>query len=139
MGLPTGQFGNSEVGHLNIGAGRVVLQDISRIDVDVAEKTIGQNPVLKTAIDTAIQSGKTLHIMGLLSDGGVHSHENHIHAMIEAAAAAGAKKIAIHAFLDGRDTPPRSAETYLARLQAVCDRTGTALRHDDRPLLGHGP
>ena len=127
VGLPTGQFGNSEVGHLNIGAGRVVLQDITRIDVDVAEGTMGQNPVLKTAIDTAITSGKTLHVLGLLSDGGVHSHENHIHTLIEAAAAAGAKKIAIHAFLDGRDTPPRSAETYLSRLQAVCDKTGAKI------------
>lgn len=124
VGLPAGQFGNSEVGHLNIGAGRVVLQDISRIDVDVAEGTIGQNPVLKTAIDTAISTGKTLHVLGLLSEGGVHSHENHIYALIEAAAAAGANKIAVHAFLDGRDTPPRSAETYLGRLQAVCDKTG---------------
>ncbi len=127
VGLPKGQFGNSEVGHLNIGAGRVVLQDISRIDVDVAEGTIGQNAVLKQAIDTAVAQDKTLHIMGLLSDGGVHSHENHIHALIEAAAAAGAKKIAVHAFLDGRDTPPRSAEIYLSRLQTVCDRTGAKI------------
>lgn len=127
VGLPSGQFGNSEVGHLNIGAGRVVLQDISRIDVDVAEKTIVQNPVLHTAIETAIRNDKTLHIMGLLSDGGVHSHENHIHALIEAAASAGARKIAVHAFLDGRDTPPRSAKLYLARLQAVCDRTGARI------------
>lgn len=127
VGLPSGQFGNSEVGHLNIGAGRVVLQDISRIDVDVAEKTIGQNAILKTAIETAIKNDKTLHIMGLISDGGVHSHENHIHALIESAAAAGARKIAVHAFLDGRDTPPRSAETYLARLQAVCDQSGARI------------
>lgn len=127
VGLPKGQFGNSEVGHLNIGAGRVVLQDISRIDVDVAEGTIGQNPVLKTAIDTARQAEKTLHIMGLLSDGGVHSHENHIHALIEAAAKAGNHKIAVHALLDGRDTPPRSAEIYLSRLQAVCDKTGAKI------------
>lgn len=127
VGLPAGQFGNSEVGHLNIGAGREVLQDISRIDVDVANQSIGQNPVLKTAIDTAKASGKTLHIMGLLSDGGVHSHEAHIHALIEAAAAAGLGKIAVHAFLDGRDTPPRSAEKYLAHLQTVCDKTGAKI------------
>ncbi len=127
VGLPKGQFGNSEVGHLNIGAGRVVLQDITRIDVDVAEGTIGQNLILKTAIETAIQNDKTLHVMGLLSEGGVHSHENHIYALIEAAAAAGAKKIAVHAFLDGRDTPPRSAEVYLGRLQAVCDKTGAKI------------
>lgn len=127
VGLPKGQFGNSEVGHLNIGAGRVVLQDITRIDVDVAEGTMGQNTIIKAAIDTAIKGDKTLHIMGLLSDGGVHSHESHIHAVIEAAAAAGAKKIAVHAFLDGRDTPPRSAEIYLSRLQAVCDKTGAKI------------
>lgn len=127
VGLPAGQFGNSEVGHLNIGAGREVLQDISRIDVDVANKTIGNNSVLKTAIDTAKANNKTLHIMGLLSDGGVHSHESHIHALIEAAAAAGLTKIAVHAFLDGRDTPPRSAEKYLANLQAVCDKTGAKI------------
>ncbi len=126
VGLPAGQFGNSEVGHLNIGAGRVLLQDISRIDCDVADKTLGQNPVLKQAIDTARASGKTLHIMGLLSDGGVHSHENHIHALIEAAQTAGVAKIAIHAFLDGRDTPPRSAEKYLARLDAVLARCPNA-------------
>jgi len=127
VGLPKGQFGNSEVGHLNIGAGRVVLQDISRIDVDVAEGTIGQNEVLKTAIDTAINTDKTLHVLGLISDGGVHCHEAHVHALIEAAAKAGAKKIAVHAFLDGRDTPPRSAEVYLSRLQAVCDKTGAKI------------
>ncbi|MDR3412507.1 MAG: 2,3-bisphosphoglycerate-independent phosphoglycerate mutase [Formivibrio sp.] len=127
VGLPKGQFGNSEVGHLNIGAGRVVLQDISRIDVDVAEGTIGQNPILSAAIDTAVKNDKTLHIMGLLSSGGVHSHENHIYALIEAAASAGAKKIAVHAFLDGRDTPPRSAEVFLEHLQAVCDKTGAKI------------
>ena len=127
VGLPKGQFGNSEVGHLNIGAGRVVLQDISRIDVDVAEGTIGQNPVLKTAIETARDSGKTLHVLGLISDGGVHCHEAHVHALLEAAAAAGAKKVVVHAFLDGRDTPPRSAEIYLNRLQAVCDKTGAKI------------
>ncbi|WP_043649642.1 2,3-bisphosphoglycerate-independent phosphoglycerate mutase [Chitinilyticum litopenaei] len=121
VGLPAGQFGNSEVGHLNIGAGRVVQQDISRIDCDVADKTLGQNPVLKAAIDQARSSGKTLHIMGLMSDGGVHSHENHIHGLIEAAAHAGVADIRVHAFLDGRDTPPRSAELYLNRLQAVCE------------------
>ncbi|GHD65544.1 2,3-bisphosphoglycerate-independent phosphoglycerate mutase [Jeongeupia chitinilytica] len=121
VGLPDGQFGNSEVGHLNIGAGRVLLQDISRIDVDVAAGTLGQNPVFAQAIETAKSSGKTLHVMGLVSDGGVHAHEAHIHALIKDAAAAGVKSIHVHAFLDGRDTPPRSAEQYLAKLQKVCD------------------
>ncbi|MFC4157859.1 2,3-bisphosphoglycerate-independent phosphoglycerate mutase [Chitinimonas lacunae] len=120
VGLPAGQFGNSEVGHLNIGAGRVLQQDISRIDCDVADGTIGRNPVLARAIEQARATDRTLHLLGLISDGGVHSHENHIHALIRAAHAAGVARIAIHAFLDGRDTPPRSAATYLERLEAVC-------------------
>ncbi|SCK06379.1 2,3-bisphosphoglycerate-independent phosphoglycerate mutase [Vogesella sp. LIG4] len=119
VGLPSGQFGNSEVGHLNIGAGRVVQQDISRIDCDIENGSFGSNPVLAGAIATARTQGSTLHIMGLMSDGGVHSHENHIFALIRAAEAAGVGRIAIHAFLDGRDTPPRSAETYLQRLDDV--------------------
>jgi 2,3-bisphosphoglycerate-independent phosphoglycerate mutase len=119
VGLPDGQFGNSEVGHLNIGAGRVLQQDISRIDCDVADGTLASNPVLAQAIETARQGG-TLHLMGLVSDGGVHSHENHIHALIRAAHTAGVARIAIHAFLDGRDTPPRSAERYLDRLETAC-------------------
>ena len=122
VGLPSGQFGNSEVGHLNIGAGRIVQQDISRIDCDIEAGTLAANPVLAQAITTANQNNSTLHIMGLLSDGGVHSHENHIHALIEGAQAANVGRIAIHAFLDGRDTPPRSAETYLARLDDVLAR-----------------
>ncbi|XZG69908.1 2,3-bisphosphoglycerate-independent phosphoglycerate mutase [Chitinibacteraceae bacterium HSL-7] len=126
VGLPDGQFGNSEVGHLNIGAGRVLQQDISRIDCDVADGTLGQNKEFKAAIDLARDSGKTLHILGLVSDGGVHSHNAHIHALIKDAATAGVASIAVHAFLDGRDTPPRSAEKYLAELQAVCDATGRA-------------
>ncbi len=120
VGLPDGQFGNSEVGHLNIGAGRILQQDISRIDCDVAEGTLGRNSVLAQAIE-ASNGHNTLHLFGLLSDGGVHSHENHIHALIKDAHAAGVARIAVHAFLDGRDTPPRSAEVYLQRLQAVCD------------------
>lgn len=117
VGLPSGQFGNSEVGHLNIGAGRVVQQDISRIDCDIEDGRFAANPVLGAAIAKAKDS--TLHIMGLLSDGGVHSHENHIHSLIRAAQAAGVARILVHAFLDGRDTPPRSAKTYLERLDAV--------------------
>ncbi|OQS40790.1 2,3-bisphosphoglycerate-independent phosphoglycerate mutase [Chromobacterium haemolyticum] len=117
VGLPSGQFGNSEVGHLNIGAGRVVQQDISRIDCDIEDGRFASNPALVSAIAKAKDS--TLHIMGLLSDGGVHSHENHIHSLIRAAQAAGVACIRVHAFLDGRDTPPRSAKTYLERLDAV--------------------
>jgi 2,3-bisphosphoglycerate-independent phosphoglycerate mutase len=117
VGLPKGQFGNSEVGHLNIGAGRIVQQDISRIDCDIEAGTFGDNLVLQ---DLFARTGDgTLHVMGLLSDGGVHSHENHIHALLHAAQQAGVKRIAMHAFLDGRDTPPQSARIYIERLEAV--------------------
>ncbi|MCG9084082.1 2,3-bisphosphoglycerate-independent phosphoglycerate mutase [Laribacter hongkongensis] len=117
VGLPRGQFGNSEVGHLNIGAGRIVTQDISRIDLDLEEQRFAGNPAFTHAFAAA--RDHALHILGLLSDGGVHSHENHIHALIRAAQAAGVADIRVHAFLDGRDTPPRSARTYLERLDAV--------------------
>jgi 2,3-bisphosphoglycerate-independent phosphoglycerate mutase len=117
VGLPRGQFGNSEVGHLNIGAGRIVQQDISRIDCDIEAGTFDKNPVLQQLFATT--GSGTLHVMGLLSDGGVHSHENHIHALLRAAQQAGVGRIAVHAFLDGRDTPPRSAHLYIERLEAV--------------------
>ena len=117
VGLPKGQFGNSEVGHLNIGAGRIVQQDISRIDCDIEAGTFSQNPVLQDLFRQTADG--TLHVMGLLSDGGVHSHEQHIHAVLRAASQAGAGKIAVHAFLDGRDTPPKSAQRYLEQLTAV--------------------
>ena len=126
VGLPAGQFGNSEVGHLNIGAGRIVQQDITRIDADIADGLFEANPTFHAAIQTAINKNRALHILGLLSDGGVHSHENHIHALIAAAFQAGAQKICVHAFLDGRDTPPQSAALYLKRLEAVCAQYPTA-------------
>ncbi|WP_035059944.1 2,3-bisphosphoglycerate-independent phosphoglycerate mutase [Andreprevotia chitinilytica] len=126
VGLPDGQFGNSEVGHLNIGAGRVLQQDISRIDCDVADGKLGQNPVFAAAIEKAKTTNKTLHVLGLVSDGGVHAHEAHIHALIQDAAKAGVQNIHVHAFLDGRDTPPRSAEKYLQKLETVCAEAKTA-------------
>lgn len=113
VGLPFGQMGNSEVGHTNIGAGRVVYQDLTRVSKDIMDGEFVKNPVLTTAIDDAIKHGKAVHIMGLMSPGGVHSHEEHIMAMVELAAARGAEKIYLHAFLDGRDTPPKSAQTSL--------------------------
>ena len=122
VGLPGGQMGNSEVGHLNIGAGRVVYQEFTRINRAISSGNFFANPALTQAVETARSSGKALHILGLLSDGGVHSHETHIHAMLELAARAGVKKIYLHAFLDGRDTPPRSAQDYLRRLQEKCDQ-----------------
>ncbi|MCU6668375.1 2,3-bisphosphoglycerate-independent phosphoglycerate mutase [Enterobacteriaceae bacterium H4N4] len=113
VGLPDRQMGNSEVGHVNIGAGRIVYQDLTRLDVEIKEQTFFANPVLTGAVDKAVAAGKAVHIMGLLSAGGVHSHEDHIMAMVELAAKQGADKIYLHAFLDGRDTPPRSAESSL--------------------------
>ncbi|MDO8350213.1 MAG: 2,3-bisphosphoglycerate-independent phosphoglycerate mutase [Gallionella sp.] len=124
VGLPANQMGNSEVGHLNIGAGRVVYQDLSRVDVDIEEGSFFNNPALRKPIEIAKQNNSALHIMGLLSAGGVHSHENHIFAMLEMAARNGLKKVYLHAFLDGRDTPPRSAAQSLSALQQKCTALG---------------
>ncbi len=124
VGLPSKQMGNSEVGHLNIGAGRVVYQDISRIDVEIEEGQFFDNVALNAAIQTAITNHSALHILGLLSSGGVHSHESHILAMLEMAARKGLKKVYLHPFLDGRDSPPKSAEPSLLALQALCDKLG---------------
>jgi 2,3-bisphosphoglycerate-independent phosphoglycerate mutase len=124
VGLPEGQMGNSEVGHLNIGAGRVVYQDLTRIDLAIQDGSFFTNPALVDAVQTAKQNGKSLHIMGLLSPGGVHSHENHIHAMLGLAARAGLQKVYVHAFLDGRDTPPRSAARSIEALEEECAALG---------------
>ncbi|HEV7820763.1 MAG TPA: 2,3-bisphosphoglycerate-independent phosphoglycerate mutase, partial [Burkholderiales bacterium] len=113
VGLPSAQMGNSEVGHLNIGAGRVIYQDYTRIEADIESGEFFKNAVLKQAVDTALRNGSTLHILGLLSPGGVHSHESQIAAMVQMATHAGLKDICVHAFLDGRDTPPRSARASL--------------------------
>lgn len=117
VGLPDGQMGNSEVGHLNIGAGRVVYQDFERINQSIKSGEFFETPALVQAIDTLKATGKALHIFGLLSDGGVHSHEEHIHAMAEMAVRRGLDKVYIHAFLDGRDTPPVSATGYIEKLE----------------------
>src|SRR5690606_36533048 len=118
VGLPEGQFGNSEVGHMALGSGRVDFQSITRIDLDIAQGTFFENPAYTAAVDKAVASGRAVHMMGLLSSGGVHSHENHIHAIVELAARRGASRVYVHAFLDGRDTPPRSAEKSLQALTA---------------------
>ncbi|MGN0909273.1 MAG: 2,3-bisphosphoglycerate-independent phosphoglycerate mutase [Succinivibrio sp.] len=110
VGLPEGQMGNSEVGHTNIGAGRVVYQELTRISKAIEDGDFFKNPVLCEAVDKAVKAGKAVHIMGLMSPGGVHSHEKHIIAMIKLAAQRGAKQIYFHPFLDGRDVPPRSAQ-----------------------------
>lgn len=109
VGLPSNQMGNSEVGHLNLGAGRVVYQEYTRINRAISSGTFFSNKTLTDAVDLAVSTGKAVHILGLLSPGGVHSHEEHIHAMAELAVKRGAKQLYLHAFLDGRDTPPRSA------------------------------
>jgi 2,3-bisphosphoglycerate-independent phosphoglycerate mutase len=117
VGLPDGQMGNSEVGHVNIGAGRVVYQDFTRITKAIAEKSFAENKVLCNAVDKAVKHNKAVHICGLMSPGGVHSHEDHILAMIDLAHSRGATQIYLHAFLDGRDTPPRSARTSLQKVE----------------------
>ncbi|MGD8119070.1 2,3-bisphosphoglycerate-independent phosphoglycerate mutase [Vibrio sp. TRT 29B02] len=124
VGLPDGQMGNSEVGHTNIGAGRVVYQDLTRITKSITDGEFTQTAALVEAIDSAVKADKAVHIMGLMSPGGVHSHEDHIYAAVEMAAARGAEKIYLHCFLDGRDTPPRSAEGSLQRFQDLFAKLG---------------
>jgi len=116
VGLPPGQMGNSEVGHLNFGAGRIALMDIMRIDAAVADGSLGKNPVIARAIDAARAAGGKLHLLGLVSDGGVHSHITHLFALVDAAHAAGVP-VVVHAFLDGRDVQPGTAPRYLRALE----------------------
>lgn len=118
VGLPAGQMGNSEVGHMNLGAGRVVMQELPRIDAAVADGSLATNPALTAMIAGLKAKGGTCHLMGLMSPGGVHSHQDHLAALARTVAAAGVP-VAVHAFLDGRDTPPSSARDYLARFQAA--------------------
>ncbi len=124
VGLPAGQMGNSEVGHLNMGAGRMVAQELGRVSMEIEDGKFFTNPIFTDAIDAAIKHNSTVHILGLLSDGGVHSHDSHIHAMVELAVKRGAKQVYVHAFLDGRDTPPKSAAIYLQALEAKCKALG---------------
>ena len=124
VGLPEGQMGNSEVGHLNIGAGRVVYQELTRINLSVKDRSLYDNAVLAEAIDGAVGAGRAVHFMGLLSDGGVHSHEEHLYALLEMAKARGATEVYVHAFLDGRDVPPQSGLGYVGRLEGVLGELG---------------
>lgn len=117
VGLPSGQFGNSEVGHMNIGAGRILYQDSTRIHKEIQNGDFFTNPVLMDSIQQANAQGGHVHILGLLSDGGVHSHQDHILAMCEMALQQGAKLVFVHAFLDGRDTPPKSADGYVKEFE----------------------
>lgn len=124
VGLPAGQMGNSEVGHTNIGAGRIIYQELTRVSKDILDGDFDKNPILLNAVTEANSNQKAVHIMGLLSPGGVHSHEDHIIAMAELAAKQGVENIYLHAFLDGRDTPPRSAENSLKKLNDLFKTLG---------------
>lgn len=116
VGLPEGQMGNSEVGHLNIGAGRIVYQDLTLITKSIEDGDFFENPAFLKAIDHVKKNDSTLHLLGLLSDGGVHSHIRHLFSLIDLAAKNGISKLCVHCFLDGRDVPPRCAETYIRQL-----------------------
>jgi 2,3-bisphosphoglycerate-independent phosphoglycerate mutase len=124
VGLPEGQMGNSEVGHMTLGAGRVVYQSFTRVNKAITDGDFFTNPVYVKAIDSAIANGKAVHILGLLSEGGVHSHQDHIYAMMKMAVQRGAKEVYLHAFLDGRDCPPRSAEASLQKAQDLFKELG---------------
>ena len=128
VGLPEGQMGNSEVGHLNIGAGRIVYQDLTRINKAISDETFFGNPVLRKAIEHAKTHSSCLHLIGLLSDGGVHSHITHLRALLEMAEAAGVRT-QVHAFLDGRDVPPKSALKYISAIDGTVGgfRVGTVM------------
>lgn len=124
VGLPEGQMGNSEVGHLNIGAGRVVYQSLTRINKDIRDGTFQDNEALLGASEHVLQNDGSLHIYGLLSDGGVHSHINHLYALLEMAKNKGIKKVYVHAFMDGRDVGQRTAEQYVEALENKMDELG---------------
>lgn len=124
VGLPEGQMGNSEVGHMSLGAGRIVYQSITRIDKAIADGTFAHNQAYCDAIDKAVATDKAVHVLGLLSPGGVHSHEQHLFEALRLAAERGATKLYLHGFLDGRDTPPRSAQGSIEAAQAVFETIG---------------
>ena len=124
VGLPDGQMGNSEVGHLNIGAGRIVYQELTRITKDIQDGVFFQKKPLVKAMDTAKETGKAVHLMGLLSDGGVHSHNTHLYALLDMCKQRGVKDVYVHCFLDGRDVPPTSGIDYVKELQKKLDEIG---------------
>ncbi len=131
VGLPEGQMGNSEVGHTNIGAGRVVFQILPKMTREIENGKFFRNEVYIKAMEDAKANGKALHIMGLMSDGGVHSHLVHIFGILDMAKQRGVEKVFVHCFLDGRDVPPTSGAGFIRRLRED--------RHRPGPLLGHGP
>ena len=123
VGLPEGQMGNSEVGHLNIGAGRIVWQELANINKAIREKTFDSQPVLVKAFEAAKKNNSKLHFIGLVSDGGVHSHINHLKQLCTVANSYGLDKVFVHAFTDGRDTDPKGGLGYLNELQAHLDQS----------------
>lgn len=124
VGLPDGIMGNSEVGHLNLGAGRVVYQDLTRIDLAIEDGSFFENPSINKAVQSALGQGRALHLMGLVSDGGVHSQLSHLLALLDLAKNKGLSRVYVHAILDGRDTPPDGGKDYVARVQAHIDKIG---------------
>ena len=119
VGLPDGQMGNSEVGHTNIGAGRVVYQELTRITKSIKDGDFFENEALKGAMENCLKNGSALHLMGLMSDGGVHSHKTHMYAIVEMGKKYGVKDVFVHCFLDGRDVPPASGDDFV---QETCDK-----------------
>lgn len=124
VGLPDGQMGNSEVGHTNIGAGRVVYQELTRITKSISDGDFFQNEALRGAVENCKKNGSALHLMGLLSDGGVHSHNKHLYGLLELAKRAGLEKVYVHCFMDGRDVPPSSGKEYVEELMAKMKEIG---------------
>lgn len=124
VGLPDGQMGNSEVGHLNMGAGRIVYQELTRITKEIQDGTFFENPALLDAVNNCKKNGSALHMFGLLSDGGVHSHNTHLYGLLELAKRNGLDKVYVHCFLDGRDTPPASGKGYAEQLEAEMKKIG---------------
>ncbi len=124
VGLPEGQMGNSEVGHLNMGAGRIVYQELTRITKEIQDGTFFENPALRKAVDNCKKNNSALHLMGLLSDGGVHSHNTHLYGLLELAKRNGLEKVYVHCFLDGRDTPPTSGKEFAEQLRDKMEEIG---------------
>ena len=125
VGLPDGQMGNSEVGHLNMGAGRIVYQELTRITKEIQDGTFFENPALLEAVENCKKNDSSLHMFGLLSDGGVHSHNTHLYGLLELARKNGLSKVYVHCFLDGRDTPPASGKSYAEALEQEMEKIGT--------------
>ena len=124
VGLPDGQMGNSEVGHMNMGAGRIVYQELTRITKEIQDGDFFKNEALLAAMKNARENDSAVHFMGLLSDGGVHSHNTHLYGLLEMAKREGVSKVYVHCFLDGRDTPPASGKGYVEQLEAKMKEIG---------------